>query len=77
MPAPFAIAANSVPFIVAVAILGTESVVIIARALVSNPSTLRTGVIASSPDKIFSIGKSSPISPVEQTITSPDEILSN
>ena len=76
MPAPFAIAANSAPLIVAVAILGTESVVMIACALVCNPSLLRTGAIASSPEMILSIGRNSPISPVEQTITSPAETLS-
>ena len=38
IPAPLAIPANSTPLCEAVAIFGTESVVMIARALVSKPS---------------------------------------
>ena len=49
----------------------------IARALVSKPSLVRTEAMESRPFKILSIGKSSPISPVEQTITSPAETLSS
>ena len=77
IPAPFAIPANSAPFNVAVAIFGTESVVMIACALVCSPSLLSAGTIESTPAIILSIGNSSPIKPVEQTITSPDETLSS
>ena len=77
IPAPFAMPANSAPLKFAVAIFGTESVVIIACALVCRPSLLSTGTIDSIPAIIFGIGSSSPIKPVEQTITSPDETLSD
>ncbi len=74
IPAPFAMAANSVPLIFAVATLGTLSVVMIARETSSNESVFIAAEIVSRPAKIFGIGRSSPISPVEQTTTSPDEI---
>ena len=77
IPAPFAIPANSAPLMFPVAIFTTESVVMIACALVCNPSLSNKGAIASSPATIFGIGKSSPIKPVEQTITSPDETVSS
>ena len=77
IPAPLAIPANCVPSTDAVEILGTESVVMIACALPCKPSSLKLIAIESSPEAILSIGRSSPIRPVEQTITSPDETLSN
>ena len=77
IPAPFAIPANSAPSLAAVAIFGTESVVMIAWALSFKPSLLKLPAIESSPAMILGIGSSSPIRPVEHTITSPDEILSN
>ena len=76
IPAPLAIPANSHPLTVAVATLGTLSVVIIARETSSRESDFNSDAIDSSPAKIFGIGRSSPIKPVEQITTSPDEIPS-
>ena len=74
IPAPFAIPANCAPFTVVVATLGTLSVVIIACETSSNESPRRLDAIVSSPAMILGIGSSSPIRPVEQTTTSPEEI---
>ncbi|CAB4340019.1 unannotated protein [freshwater metagenome] len=60
---------------VVTATLGTLSVVIIARDTSSSDSNFSAVAIDSRPEMIFGIGKSSPISPVEHTTTSPDEIL--
>ena len=77
MPAPFAIPANSAPLTEVVATLGTLSVVMIARDTSSSESGFRFVAIDSSPERIFGIGRSSPIRPVEQTTTSPAETPSS
>ena len=73
IPAPFAIPLICAPETLAVAILGTESVVIIACAHSANELLTRFAVTTSKPVKIFFIGKNSPIKPVEQTNISEDE----
>ena len=77
IPAPLAIPATCTLPKVACAIFGTESVVIIACAHSCNESVFNKGAIFSSPATIFSIGSNSPMRPVEQTTTSPEETLSS
>jgi hypothetical protein len=73
IPAPFAIPANSAPPTVVLATLGTVSVVMIARDISSSESVFKCVAIVSIPEMILSIGRSSPIRPVEQITISPDE----
>ena len=75
IPAPFATPAKSTPLIDEAATFGTLSVVMIARETSSSDSNFSAVAIDSRPEMILGIGKSSPISPVEHTTTSPDEIL--
>ena len=72
MPAPLAIPpTRKPPAPTASDCLGTESVVMIARAASSAPDTASSGTAASTPASSRSIGRRSPIRPVEQTATSP------
>ena len=50
--------------------MGTESVVMMARAASDPPSAPRAAAVSATPDSIRSIGRNSPMSPVEQTTTS-------
>ena len=75
IPAPFAIPIREQPSTSEAAIFGTESVVMIAWALLVTSPLFRS--IARKPLLILSIGKNSPIIPVEQTMTSPEEISNN
>ena len=74
IPAPLAIPENSTPYFETVAIFGTESVVIIACAARSRELLPISAAIRLIPSVTLSIGNNSPINPVEQTITSPEEI---
>ena len=73
IPAPFAIPLIWAPKEFTVEIFGTESVVMIACAHSANESSLKFAATTSKPLKILSIGKNSPIMPVEHTNTSADE----
>ena len=74
IPAPFAIPTNLVPLISKVSIFGFESVVIIPLATSSKLSGDKFWHALSIPCKSASIGSRTPIRPVEQIPTSPDEI---
>jgi hypothetical protein len=71
IPAPLAIPATDQPVPSAAASFGTESVVMIARAAAGSPSADRAAAATSTPGSSCCIGSRSPISPVEQTTTSP------
>ena len=73
MPAPLAMPLTDQPSPTKVACLETVSVVMIAVAAASCPSTLRAVATASTPGRSRSIGSRSPMRPVEQTTTSPAE----
>ena len=74
MPAPFAIPPTVYPVPCATEIFGTVSVVMIDIAAASPPSALAAANAESTPANNFSIGRRSPIRPVEQTTTSPAPI---
>ena len=74
IPAPFAIPEKVNPSPATLAILATESVVIIACALSAKPSLFIVDEICDMPSRIFFIGRNSPIIPVEQTRTSLEDI---
>ena len=73
IPAPLAIPETDQPSPVAVACLGTVSVVMIAVAAAGWPSPVRRSTASSTPTRRVSMGSSSPMRPVEQTATSPAE----
>ena len=73
IPAPFAMPLTCTPFLLMFEILGTESVVIIACAQSNKESLDKFFESTSNPLKILSIGKNSPIIPVEHTKISDDE----
>ena len=77
IPAPFAIPATWTLPSLACAIFGTESVVMMACAHSCSDSDLSSDAIDLIPFSIFVMGSNSPIRPVEQTTTSPDETSSN
>ncbi len=71
MPAPLAIPPTVKPFPVATACLETESVVMMAVAAAVPPSAASDACASSTPGSSRSIGSRTPMSPVEQTATSP------
>ena len=73
IPAPLAIPLICTPEACTVDIFGIESVVIIASAQSSNASFDKLAAITSIPFRTLSIGKKSPIIPVEQTKISEEE----
>src|SRR3954447_2388603 len=70
MPAPLAIPPIVQPSPRCTVVLGTESVVMIARAASSPPSSASPFTAAVTPGSSLSIGSRTPISPVEATATS-------
>src|SRR3954452_18808402 len=70
MPAPLAIPPIVQPYPRCTVVLGTESVVMIARAASSPPSSASPFTAAVTPGSSLSIGSRTPISPVEATATS-------
>ena len=71
MPAPLAIPPTAKPSAVSTACLATVSVVMIASPRRRRPRRDRAACAAVTPGSSRSIGRRSPISPVEQTATSP------
>ncbi len=76
MPAPFAMPPIVQPPWSTTAVLGTLSVVMIARLAASPPPTLSSAAATAAPMVSFARSSCSPISPVEQTSTSPAESFS-
>ena len=70
MPAPLAIPPTVNPGPATTTVLGTLSVVMMARAAAGPPSRASASWAASTPAVILSIGSSSPMRPVEQTAMS-------
>ena len=73
MPAPLAIPPTDQPSATCGPPCGTVSVVMMASAAAAPPSEVSAAAAASTPASSRSIGSRSPIRPVEQTTTSPDE----
>ncbi len=71
MPAPFAMPPTDQPSRRETAALGTVSVVMIASAAAAPPSPVSDAAAAVTPGRRRSIGRRSPMSPVEHTTTSP------
>ena len=77
IPAPLAIPENVACPTLTLAILGWVSVVIIALAMGSKAPSTKVEDNAVIPERIFSIGRNSPIRPVEHTATSEEETFNS